>query len=232
MQYINFNFQYKGAFQNLKVRQALYHAIDVAALQKSNGSSGPPSSQIVPQDIFGYDPNITRLDYNPTEAKSLLKAAGYAKGVTIKMAFFDEKKALVSELKRQLAAVGITLVPQQYSGADGFDAALAPTTQSTYLSYGSDLIDLSDVAGFLFQPSDGYDFYNNSKVNQALKAANQTLDSTKRLALLQQVSDTIMKDVGMVPLWDLHIATVSDKPYAIQSEAAGAYAIYYWKVHL
>lgn len=72
----------KNPLQDIKVRQALYHAIDADAIQKvvMVGLSRTTGSLVSPA-IPGYVPELdNRLSYDPELAKTLLADAGYPNG--------------------------------------------------------------------------------------------------------------------------------------------------------
>ncbi|MEF9995518.1 MAG: ABC transporter substrate-binding protein [Burkholderiaceae bacterium] len=72
----------KNPLKDLRVRQALYHAIDIEAIKKAvmRGSSAPTGAIIAPQ-VRGWSKAIdTRLAYDPALAKKLLAEAGYPNG--------------------------------------------------------------------------------------------------------------------------------------------------------
>ncbi|KQW83522.1 peptide ABC transporter [Devosia sp. Root413D1] len=72
----------KNPLQDIKVRQALYHAIDADSIQKvvMSGLSRTTGSLVSPA-IPGYVPELDeRLAYDPELAKSLLAEAGYPNG--------------------------------------------------------------------------------------------------------------------------------------------------------
>ena len=66
-------------FKDKRVRQALYEAIDIKAIQRAvmRGRS-VPTGTIIASSINGWTPDLAkRYPYNPQHAKQLLKEAGY-----------------------------------------------------------------------------------------------------------------------------------------------------------
>jgi peptide/nickel transport system substrate-binding protein len=98
-------------FDDPRVAQAINYAIDRTALVKAqNGGIGEPTFQPFPKGYVGYSADVANLyPYNPEKAKALLAQAGYAKGLTIPITYFDfaNYKSLTEQLQAQLAAVGI-----------------------------------------------------------------------------------------------------------------------------
>jgi len=72
----------KNPFQDVRVRQAAYQAVNVDALiDKIMRGNAQPASQLVSDAMKGYSvANADRLDYDPDAAKQLMADAGYADG--------------------------------------------------------------------------------------------------------------------------------------------------------
>lgn len=97
------------ALRDVRVRQAINFALDRVAITKAaTYGTGTPTAQ-----IFGSASgvNIPKLDsvykYDPTKAKALLAAAGYANGFTLTVPMDISPAGPI--VKANLAAVGITL---------------------------------------------------------------------------------------------------------------------------
>ncbi|MFC1532395.1 ABC transporter substrate-binding protein [Thermodesulfobacteriota bacterium] len=99
-----------SVYSNLKVRQAVAHAIDKQAIVDAlyHGTAiatnqwGPPGSGAYSSDVKGFS-------YNPAKAKQLLAEAGYPKGFKTKINTFSSPTAvaLATALQAYLAKVGI-----------------------------------------------------------------------------------------------------------------------------
>ena len=80
LSYIGFNAE-KEPYDNKLVRQALSKAIDKDTIIEGiyQGIGLPATSPLAP-DVFGYDEDVSGLEYNVEEAKELLAEAGYEDG--------------------------------------------------------------------------------------------------------------------------------------------------------
>jgi ABC-type transport system substrate-binding protein len=113
----------KPPFNNLKVRQALSHAINrVAVNQALTGGLGSPAFQFATSNSPAYDASLNSLyEYSPSKAKKLLREAGYGKGLSFPCIVAATAAVYVQfgELvQSQLSEVGIKMNLQQINQAD------------------------------------------------------------------------------------------------------------------
>jgi peptide/nickel transport system substrate-binding protein len=96
------------ALGDARVRQAIAHAIDRAALLKTvQGGYGELTNQIFSKASGAYVPSLDSMyKYDPAKAKSLLSSAGYANGFTLNMPAWPDP-TMRAALSDYLGAVGI-----------------------------------------------------------------------------------------------------------------------------
>ncbi|MGQ9751109.1 MAG: ABC transporter substrate-binding protein [Thermoanaerobaculaceae bacterium] len=71
----------RQALADVRVRRALLLALDRERLvQEGPANNGTVASQLVHPLVFGYDPSIRPVPYDPVRAKALLAEAGFAQG--------------------------------------------------------------------------------------------------------------------------------------------------------
>jgi len=102
----------KKPFDDIRVRQALNHAIDKQAIVKNTyqGAAVELPGHVM-QGVPGYA-QTPAYAYDPPKAKQLLAAAGYANGFTttlLSSTFYAKDTELISYLQQQYAAVGVTV---------------------------------------------------------------------------------------------------------------------------
>ncbi len=94
---------------NLKVRQAVWHAIDreaIAAKLITGGSRVPPAPCYPSQ--FGCDAAAAVLyDYNPAKARQLLAEAGFPNGFDVELTSYVQPRQWSEAVQNYLQAVGI-----------------------------------------------------------------------------------------------------------------------------
>lgn len=99
------------ALGEVKVRQAINHAIDAKAMVKALAlqDEAAPTNQIFAPGSPAYDPALdTAYPYDPAKAKQLLAEAGHPDGVTIKMPLMQAAGSAAADLTKQyLGDVGI-----------------------------------------------------------------------------------------------------------------------------
>src|SRR5487761_852453 len=79
------NVKGKNPFKDLRVRRAMYEAIDIEAIKRTlmRGLSIPTGELVTPQ-VYGYDVAAnTRPPFSIAKAKALLKQAGYPDGFEV-----------------------------------------------------------------------------------------------------------------------------------------------------
>ncbi len=105
----------KEPFNNLKVRQAVNHAINKERLFKTVFYGyGEAAKQTIPPSWWGHNPNVPQMEYDPEKAKKLLAEAGYPDGFktdliswTNPRPYCPAPRDMVALVKSDLEKVGI-----------------------------------------------------------------------------------------------------------------------------
>ncbi|MGY1638720.1 ABC transporter substrate-binding protein [Geodermatophilus sp. SYSU D00742] len=105
----------KAPFDDIRVRQALQHAIDRQAIVDGVFFGlGEPVAQFMPPDHWAYNPDVTpdndEYGYDPQRARELLAEAGYPDGVEFEwlVPSLDDHRAVAEALVPMLAEAGMT----------------------------------------------------------------------------------------------------------------------------
>lgn len=114
---------------NLMVRQAIAHAINRQhIISNFYGPGDTLAQQLVPSNLWGYDPTITNYTYDPALAHSLLVSAGFTHGITTTLDYRNvirqyilDPTGVANAIKDDLLAVGITVTLNEYPSTTFLD---------------------------------------------------------------------------------------------------------------
>jgi peptide/nickel transport system substrate-binding protein len=206
---------------NPLVRQALAVAVDKNAWVTAYG--GPalekPWNTIIAADVQGYKDfgNAFGAPDNgdPDKAKSLLQQAGVKTPYPIHFTYSGgtpTTDAQASSLKAALEKAGFTVKLEGLTDTY-YDVIQNPSNASkydlTWASWGADWPNASTVVPPLFDSrvnlsaaSNGQDYgwYQSNSANQAMDAAYDEPDASKRNAMWGDLSEQMAKDVAYIPL--------------------------------
>ena len=196
----------KKPFDDVRVRQAMNYAIDQQSIAKNiyEGLAEPVSGAI-PPDATGFS-QVNGLGYNPEKAKQLLAEAGYPNGfsatLTTPKGRYPKDFEFSQAVQQQLKAVGVDIKLDSVEWARYLELVRMPPDQSPLQMWFDGW--QSQVATDVLNQRYGCDSfrpkgvnlhgYCNKDLDQLVNQAQQTLDETKRNALLQQVQQIIAQD--------------------------------------
>jgi len=208
--YLGFNTQ-KPPFDDAKVRQAFGMAIDrdkiVEVVLKD---MVPVAHSVMPPGLPGYNSGATVATYDPDKAKELLAESKYGgpsglpkttlSQVGAGATAGDDMQAMIEMWKQNL---GVEVEIQQTDEATFWRDLDRRDYQMFAVGWVMDYPDPEDILDILFysksqQNSVGY---NNPEVDRLLVQARTEQDSAKRMALYQQVEQTILGDAPWIPLY-------------------------------
>ncbi|WP_346893249.1 ABC transporter substrate-binding protein [uncultured Roseibium sp.] len=191
------------AFQDPRVRQAVFHAIDREAIRKNIISGGKEADELLrlclPYQIGCPEGGVPQT-YDPDRARALLTEAGYGDGFDLQVSTWGPSRPIAEAVVGYLRAVGIranvdalTLGAYRKKQVEGGLQALV----SSY-PYGG-LPDTGVVVDFFFG-SPARDYYGNPKLVELTAEANSILDEDKRADLFRETLDLVEKDAYILPI--------------------------------
>jgi ABC-type transport system substrate-binding protein len=213
----------RGALKDLRVRQALEYAVDKVAVGQVYG--GPelntPASQVMFQGNAGYQAfdlySTPRSKGDPAKAKSLLAAAGWPNGITLKLIYRTNSvhPQVAQTLQASLKQAGINLELQPVPPADFYskylddpanaqrgvwDIATPGWVPDWYGNDGRTMIQpLFDGRTYGTNTID-YGDYNNAQVNSSIDQALAAATPEAAGNFWHQADLQIMKDAVVVPI--------------------------------
>lgn len=131
----------KGPFSDLRVRRAVLHAIDRQALIRYGAKGNAVALTGLTMDgQFGHNPRIAGYPYDLKKSKALLAAAGYPKGVAVKMQVRDELKSFGKIIAAQMRKAGFKVEPYFVSQERQFQELARPRIEPGLPPWDGDLV--------------------------------------------------------------------------------------------
>lgn len=209
-EYLGFNVRNDTPLQEVGVRRAIAHAIDVESIiQTVHMGIGTQMSGPINELVFGYNENLETTPYDVELAKELLAEAGYPDGgfsLSLYVGDNNQERIRVSQVvSAALEELGITVEVNQMEWGAFLDAAAAGepdmfllgwTTITTDADYG--LYPLFHSTSF--GEAGNRTFYHNERVDELLDAARSTSDQEERLAYYHEAQEIINDEMPWVYL--------------------------------
>ena len=214
--YLNNSFK---AFQNKKVRQAIWEAIDMDRIIENLALPKAEKlyTHMSPYLKEFYKNSLEKnYPYNPEKAKELLKEAGYSNLsftlTTISENTFENDLALF--IKEDLAKIGVNVsinpipwgqyLPEVYK-AHRYEAALLrvagyPDPQRILQRYETNY-------------SSNMGNYSNQKVDLLLKEATETYNTSRRIDIYKEIQTLLNEDIASIYLMDQGVAIALSSKY-------------------
>ena len=203
----------RNPFKDARVRKAVSKAINRNAIvERVMDGLALPAGQLVPEGFFGVSASLKPEPFDPEGARKLLAEAGYPEGFAITLHGPNNRYVnddqIVQAVAQMLTRVGIatrveTLPFSVYVSRANkleFSAALlgwgVSTGEATYPL--RSLIATYNQAKGLGTWNWGR--YSNPQMDALLEQGLATVDNAKREKLLQQATELVINDTGLVPL--------------------------------
>lgn len=190
----------------LKVRQAIFHAIDRSAMAKQlmQGGSRSLEAPCYPTQ-FGCDATAAmRYEYDPDRARALLAEAGYPDGFETELVTY-ELPDLANALHDYLAAVGIRAKLTIMATADEVKRARAGLNPLDAGDWGSYSInDVSAVLPYFFGGGE-MDYARDPEIGALIAAGGATNDPDQRRQAYSDAIRRITERALWLPLYTYSI---------------------------
>lgn len=199
----------RGPLRDVRVRQALNHAVDVETILSTiMASRGVRAAGSIPPGITGYDPGRQPFAYDPDRARALLREAGYPNGFSVRLwrSQRTEIARVAQAIQQALGAVGITA---EIVERDATSVRAAVRNGETDLYIGDWYADYPDPENFTYPlfhsqsrgPGGNYAFLNNPAVDAMIEELRTTTDEGRKAALATEVDAEIFDLAPWIFLW-------------------------------
>ena len=203
----------RNPFKDLRVRQALYHAIDIQAIHRTTmRGQSVVTGTLFPEQVNGYvREEDVRLPYDQARARALLAEAGYPNGFSVTLDCSNNRyindEQICQAITAMWARVGVRTSLKAQPIAPFFAQIQRDDTSVYMLGWGVPTLDAlysfqSLLASRGSTPGDGiwnYGRYSNERMD-ALIARMKTETGPARQAAIRDALRLYREDVPHIPL--------------------------------
>jgi len=192
-------------FDNVAVRLALNHAVDVDAIIASLlGGNGVRLPNLFVPGGLGYDPDLAPHAHDPELARQLLAEAGYPDGFSTRLAYTTgEREDLAAAIAGQLGAVGIDVelepVETATFNATWQDPEAAPLRLLTWRP----LFDPYTLLSLVISNTGFLSRYDNAEAQALIEAGAIEPDPEERDRIYRELGMVLHDSPAGIYLWSL-----------------------------
>lgn len=208
--YLGLNPESNPQLKDLKVRQALYHALNREQLVQTQLPEGAEvATQFMPSTVSGYNSELEAYEYDPDRARQLLQEAG-AEGMTLTFAYptevsrpyMPDPQQLYEALRTNLEDVGIKVDVKTASWNGGYldNVSGEPGKYDAYLlGWTGDYDSAFNFIGTFFGNLKDNDFGTDvmpwgKQLADDLQTADAIVDEDERAAAFEEINRQIMEE--------------------------------------
>jgi peptide/nickel transport system substrate-binding protein len=209
----------KNPMLDVKVRQALWQAIDLDTIQKRvMRAKSRNTGTLVAPPVPGYSAELDKLlPYDPEKAKKLLAEAGYPNGFKTGLACSNDRYINDEQICVAIAAmwtkIGVQTELKTESRATYFPKLDKGEVDAFMLGWATlpPMDGFSVLSALLTEPKEAYGGSNrmgyvNARIEELTRAAAIELDETKRRAMLVEALKIAKDTVAYIPLHQQPVA--------------------------
>lgn len=218
--------------KDVRVRRALFHAIDRDALAKFAGNSSEVLKSMCYPTQAGCSTDVRQWSYDPAQAKALLAEAGYGPGNPLKLPYYAYRDRSYSEaVLAYLRAVGIEPDFKFLQNVALRPLVLAGKIPLMHLTWGSQGMQDASASVSLYFRGGVDDFARDPEVKAWLDAADTTMDPTKRKELYRKALERINDQAFAIPLFSYGRAYAFNKAldYTVTPDELAHFYMVKWK---
>ena len=231
----------KNPFQDRRVRQAFYQAIDVKAIQQRvMRNQSRPTGLMFGPGVNGFRENDdTRLAYDPDASKKLLAEAGYPNGFAITMDCPNDRyvndESICQAVTAMLARAGLKVTLNAQTRLKYFAEISNPEYRTSFYMLGwtpptydahNSLFNLAGsrngVRGVFNNGG-----YNNPQLDKMLDEIAVETDPAKRQEMITAASKMLHDDVAYIPLHQQTVVWATKANVELQQNADNAFPLRY-----
>src|SRR5699024_3346598 len=231
LDYVGINVQ-KEPFDDVRVRQAISMAIDKEEIIEGvyEGVGIPAIGPLAPL-VFGFDEDVSGLEYDIDKAKELLAEAGYEDGFTTTIWTNDSEQRMDTAIvvQSQLDEIGIDVEIQELEWGAYLERTANGDHDMFILGWSTVTSDADCGLYPLFHSSQhgspgNRSFLDNEEVDKLLEDARMATDQDERQELYSEVQELLVEEAPMLYLnHGEHLLGVNDNVKDFTVDAQGIY---------
>lgn len=198
----------KNPFKDVRVRQALYQAIDIEAIKRvvMEGLSFP-AGIITSPGVHGFTKALDeRPPFDPEASKKLLAEAGYPDGFSVQLDCpndrYNNDEKICQATVAMLAKIGVKVKLDAIPKSQHFPKIKNRVSDFYMLGWGVPTLDSHYVFAYLLHSKGGWNGtgYANAKVDELTDAFAVETDLAKRDQMIAEAWKIVKDDVVYLPL--------------------------------
>lgn len=199
----------RGPLKDVRVRQALAHAIDAPTLlAQLLAGRGSVAAGVIPPSLDGFDGARKPFAYDTLAARRLLTEAGYPNGIDLELWSSQTSPwpRLAQTLQAYLGAANIRLKLVQRDASAMRAAARAGQTDLVVKDWYADYPDAENFLYPLLHTANkgaggNVSFFSNPTFDRLVDEARREADGQRRTALYRSADSLAYNEMGLVPLF-------------------------------
>jgi peptide/nickel transport system substrate-binding protein/oligopeptide transport system substrate-binding protein len=199
----------RGPLADVRVRQALNHAIDVGTLLETvMAGRGVRAAGVIPPGVGGYDSTLRPYPFDTVRARALLAEAGYPTGLTLKLwrSQRTELARIAQSVQQSLAAVGVAVEIVQRDASSARAAVRKGEADLFLTDWYADYPDPENFTYPLFHSRNAgtggnYAFLDDPVIDSLTVRLRTTTDEAEKLRLARQADARIHELAPWIFLW-------------------------------
>ncbi len=202
------NIEGRNPFADIRVRQAIYQAIDIEAIRtRIMRGLSEPAGIITPPQVNGWTPELDeRPPFDPDAARALLADAGYPDGFSVTLDCPNNRyvndEAICQATVAMLARIGIDVTLDAQPKSLHFPKIDDRTTDFYMQGWGVPTLDSEYVFQFLYvtgRRSNGTGF-SSPRLDELTELMSQELDEEQRNAYIAEAWQIARDNIAFIPL--------------------------------
>ena len=204
--YLGFNGERQGPLADVRLRQAIDHAIDRKTITDLMLKGlGVPTSQIPAPVTFGYDPTLELTTYDPEKAKALLAEAGYD-GTPIPFEYptnrFANAQQTAQAIEGYLSEVGLKVDMRPMEFAAFFPLWLGNKLEHMYMfSLGITIMDADLILNLEYETGVSHGYWRNAEVDELSLKQRASNDPEERKAIMAKIWRMSQEAAAFAPVY-------------------------------